>query len=46
MQDGQLTVSAAAGLMGLAEEDVEEFLADQPAPIPETEEFEYIAASA
>jgi transcriptional regulator with XRE-family HTH domain len=46
VQNGQLTVSAAAGLMGLAEEDVEEFLADQPAPVPETEEFEYIAASA
>lgn len=46
VHDGQLTVSAAAGLMGLAEEDVEEFLADQPAPVPETDEFEYIAASA
>jgi len=46
VQDEQLTVAAAANLMGLAEEDVEEFLADQPAPTPETEEFEYIAASA
>jgi hypothetical protein len=46
VQNEQLTVSAAASLMGLAEEDVEEFLADQPAPTPETEEFEYIAASA
>ena len=44
--EGQLTVSAAADLMGLAEEDVEEFLSDQPTPTPETEEFEYIAASA
>src|SRR6266508_4611 len=32
VHDEQLTISAAAGLMGLAEEDVEEFLADQPAP--------------
>jgi transcriptional regulator with XRE-family HTH domain len=46
VQDEQLAVSAAASLMGLAEEDVEEFLADQPAPTSETEEFEYIAASA
>ncbi len=46
VHDEQLTISVAAGLMGLAEEDVEEFLADQPAPTPETEEFEYIAASA
>lgn len=46
VHDRQLTVSAAAALMGLAEEDVEEFLADQPAPVPETDEFEYIAASA
>ena len=43
---GQMTISSAAGVMGLAEEDVEEFLADQPAPVPETDEFEYIAASA
>lgn len=46
VQDEQVTISAAASLMGLAEEDVEEFLADEPAPTPETEEFEYIAASA
>jgi Zn-dependent peptidase ImmA (M78 family)/transcriptional regulator with XRE-family HTH domain len=45
-QENRITISGAAAIMGLAEEDVEEFLSDLPAAAPDAEEFEYISASA
>ena len=40
------TVSGAASLTGLAEEDIEEFLADPPSSPEDSDEFDYFAASA
>jgi len=46
LNEGKASVSGAANVMGLAEEDVEEFIADSHASEQRTaEEFEYLRAS-
>jgi len=44
--EGRMTVGGAAAMTGLAHEDIEEFLAEQPATASEAEDYEYLAASA
>jgi transcriptional regulator with XRE-family HTH domain len=44
--DGKLTVGGAASITGLAQEDIEEFLAERPSSPEEQEEFQYLRESA
>src|SRR6266545_5623560 len=46
LADQKLTVSGAASMTGLAQEDIEEFLAERPTSPEEQEEFQYLRESA
>jgi len=45
LADGKLTVGGAASMTGLAQEDIEEFLAERPTSPEEQEEFQYLRDS-
>lgn len=46
LEEGVVTISGAASLTGLAQEDIEEFLVEPPAPEEDDQEFEYLSESA